>query len=130
MKKIYSIITLLSILFVLNSCGDDSDDIVSSGDVTQMYGKWTCVTSEDSYMGYTEKDNFVGQTLTINSDKTYTSSSESFGLKGTWQANGNSFTAKGSNGKTITAVFSVNGNYMTLSGSASNGVTFNYHFKR
>lgn len=130
MKKIYSIVTLLSIMFILNSCGGDSDERDTAGDVTEMYGKWTCVTSEDSYGGYTQKDNFVGQTLTINSDKTYTSSSESFGYKGTWQANGNSFVAKGSNGKTITAVFSVSGNYMTLSGSASNGVSFNYHFSR
>ncbi|MBR3521189.1 MAG: hypothetical protein IKN75_01515 [Prevotella sp.] len=130
MKRIYIISTLLSLLFVLNSCGGDSDDVVVSGELTEMYGKWTCVTSEDSYMGITQKDNFVGETLTINSDHTYTSSSYSFGYKGTWQANGNSFVAKASNGKTITATFSVSGNYMTLSGNASNDVSFNYHFTR
>ena len=133
MKK-YLRILLLAVIavcsFTIVSCGDDDDDKNKAGEITEMYGLWVCITSEDSWQGYIAKDQFVGEELTINSDGTYTSTAESFGYTGKWSVSGNSFVAKTSYGKSITATFSVSGNYMTLSGKTNEGVTFNYHFKR
>lgn len=122
----FAMMAVFGLTFV--SCGDDDEN--KSGEITEMYGLWVCITSEDSWEGYIAKDQFVGEELTINSDGTYTSTAESFGYVGKWSVSGNSFVAKTSYGKTIKATFSVSGSYMTLSGKTNEGVSFNYHFKR
>ncbi len=133
MKRIISYfgfsLTLLACVFSFCACSSD-DDESTSADITLAYGTWVCTSSTDSNGSDYLKDLFVGETLTINSDKTYTSSSSSFGKKGTWSINGNTFIAMATTGKSVSATFSVNSTTLKLSGEASNGYSFNYTFAK
>lgn len=132
MKKSFYYFGLFVAMFVcvvsFCACGDDDDDAPS--DITLAYGTWVCTSSTDSNGSDSYKDLFVGETLTINSDNTYSSSSSSFGRTGTWAVNGNTFIATSSSGKSVSATFTVSSSTLKLSGKASNGYNFNYTFTK
>jgi len=133
MKKIISNLGLLMAIFACTftfcACSSD-DDEPTSADITLAYGTWVCTSSTDTNGSDYLKDLFVGETLTINSDKTYTSSSSSIGRTGTWSVSGNTFIATSSTGKSVSATFAVNSTMLKLSGKASNGYSFDYTFSK
>ena len=112
--------------------GDDNND--QSVDLSKMVGTWVCTASQDWWT--TDKGSgdvsgaMVGVELTINSDGTYKSSSSRFGLSGQWSASGSSFSAKSSSGRTMSGSVAVGSNSMRLTGSTTDGYTFDYSFER
>lgn len=130
MKKYTFYFGIVAILFAcalsFSACSNDDD----ASDIVLTYGTWVCIASTDTQGSTSYKDLFVGETLTINTDKTYSSSSSDLGRSGTWSISGHTFTAKSSNGKTINATYSVSSTTLKLSGKASNGFNFNYTFKK
>ena len=129
MKKITKWGMMLLMLFVLPmmvACGDDDEEI----DLNEIVGTWMCVKSVDSYQGQSANGLLVGAEVTIYSNGTYTSTAESFGNKGTYSYNGETFTAKSVGGDVFVISVSVKGNDMRWKGTASSGVSFDYSFKR
>ena len=112
---------------IMVACGDDENESVN---LNKIEGTWMCVKSTDTYQGRSVDDLLVGAEITINSNGTYTSTAESFGRSGTYTYNGETFTAKNTNGDTFVVKVTVKGNDMNWVGTASNGVSFNYGFKR
>ncbi|MBO4612854.1 MAG: lipocalin family protein [Bacteroidaceae bacterium] len=129
MKKIlfWSMMLLMVMaLPVMVACGDDEDTV----DLNEIEGTWMCVKSTDSYQGQSVDGLLVGAEITIRSNGTYTSTSDNFGRSGTYTYNGETFTAKSNTGDTFIVKIKVKGNDMNWVGTASNGVSFNYSFKR
>ncbi len=93
-------------------------------------GTWMCVESIDTQQnGASYSGLMIGKQVTINSDRTFTSTASSFGYSGTYTISGNKITAKSSSGTFVVTV-SVVGDKMTWNGTASNGVRFKYVFVR
>ena len=118
---------MIMVLPMLTACGDDDEDTI---DLNSIVGTWMCVKSTDKYQGQSVEGLLVGAQVTIYSNGTYTSTAESFGLSGTYTYNGETFTAKSKSGDTFVIKATVNNNNMYWSGTASNGVSFSYNFKR
>ena len=71
----------------------------------------------------------VGKTITIKEDGKFTSTSSSIG-NGTWVLNGNQITATNTSGDTFYITLVVSGNTMKWNGTSSQGVSFNYTWKK
>ena len=128
MKKLFFILLALSaITFVVTSCSDDDDNDLN---LDKIVGKWMCVKSTDTYQGTTVEGLLVGAQVVINANGTYSSTAESFGKTGTYVYNGETFTAKNTNGETFIIKAMVHNNDMNWEGTSSTGVSFNYSFKR
>lgn len=117
------------------SCGDDDkggSGKTPTGDdlVKKATGTWICTESIDKKNGKTYDGLMVGNQLTINDDYTYWSTSQDFGLRGTYTVEGNKITATSDTGKTFVITVSVVANKMTWTGTSANNVTFNYTFQR
>ena len=116
------------------ACGGDDDNSNEPVDVVKMVGTWVCTASQDWWE--TEKssgsatDAMKGVELTLNSDGTYKSSSSRFGLSGQWSVSGSSFSAKSSSGRTMSGSVAVGSNSMRLTGSTTDGYSFDYSFER
>lgn len=134
MKKIMYLSKLLLTVFLLSltSCGDDNDGTESStGDViSKAIGTWMCTQSTDTQQGSSYYGMMVGKEVTVYANGTYSSTSTSFGLSGTYSASGNKITAHSDTGATFVVTVTFNGDYMEWNGTASNGVTFRYVFQR
>ena len=121
------VVAMLSVGFA--SCSDD--DGPSGNDlVAKAVGTWMCTSSKDSAMGYSVDGLMVGKEVTIKSNGTYTSTAETFGYSGTYSIKGNTITAKSASGDTFMVNVSINGDKMTWNGTASNGTSFIYVFKK
>ena len=94
-----------------------------------IIGIWKCTSSTDVVEGKTITDYMKGQYLTVNTDGTYTSTSEEMS-NGTYTFHGNLFTAKNNKGATFKATVIVDGNHMSMQGTSSYGVEFSYVFER
>ena len=132
--KIWSMIMLAVMMMPLFvACGSDSDG--EDGGArdnelkTQAIGLWMCIESRDTQYGQTMNGLMVGKEIFIYANNTYRSTSSSFGYTGTYTLSGNTITAKSSSGTFVVTV-KINGDQMVWEGTASNGVTFRYVFKR
>jgi len=126
--KFLSMMMLVMVLPMVTACKHGDDDPF---DINKAYGTWMCTDSEDYYQGYKQEDLFVGAQITINPDGTFTSTSSSFGLVGTYTYKGNQITASSSSGTFILNVkFDDNYSEMEWRGTTSNGVSFEYDFRR
>lgn len=128
LKRWSTLLLLVMALPLMVACGSDDDD--SGVDLNKIVGTWMCVKSTDTMQGISAEDQFVGVQVTIRDNGTYSSTAESFGRSGTYTYNGETFTAKSSSGKTFIVKATVNKNDMRWTGTASNGVSFDYSFKR
>lgn len=71
----------------------------------------------------------VGESITIGEDGKFSSTASSIG-NGTWVLNGYKMSAKNTYGDTFSATIVVSGNTMKWNGSSSQGVSFNYTWKK
>ena len=134
MKKNLLHLATIMIAIILSagmvSCSDDEDSPNGSDLVNESIGTWMCISSIDSALGYTIEGLMVGKEVTIKNNGTYTSTSSTFGYSGTYNIKGNTITAKSSTGDTFIVNVTINGDKMTWNGTANNGTTFKYIFKR
>ena len=85
--------------------------------------------STDNVDGKTITGYMVGESITISEDGKFSATTSSIG-NGTWKLNGNKMSAKNTYGDTFSATIAVSGNKMKWSGSSSQGVSFNYTWKK
>lgn len=71
----------------------------------------------------------VGESITINEDGKFSSTASSIG-NGTWVLNGNKISAKNTSGDTFNATLRISGSTMKWDGTSSQGVSFNYTWKK
>ena len=137
MKKILMMAALmvLTLSMAMTSCSkDDENETTVVDNLSQVVGTWICTASSDSWT--TEKGSgsgenlLVGQTLTIKSDGTYSSSSYDFGRSGTWNVQGGNFSASSSSGRVMSGTISLDGGQMRLKGSTTDGYKFDYKFSK
>ena len=130
-NKIWSILAMLvvsvtAMFFTSCSSDDDGDQDVQ---VQEVVGTWTCTASTDKVDGKSITGYMVGESITISEDCKFSSTTSSIG-NGTWELNGNKISAKNTYGDTFSATIVVSGNKMKWSGSSSQGVSFNYTWKK
>lgn len=130
-NKIWSILAMLvvsvtAMFFTSCSSDDDGDKDVQ---VQEVVGTWTCTASTDKVDGKSITGYMVGESITISEDGKFSSTASSIG-NGTWELNGNKMSAKNTYGDTFSATIAVSGNKMKWSGSSSQGVSFNYTWKK
>ena len=132
-NKFWSILVMLVVsvtAMVFTSCSSDDDGDGSKGfDVQEVFGTWTCTASIDKEDGQTITGYMVGKTITIKEDGKFTSTSSSIG-NGTWLFNANQITATNTSGDTFYITLVVSGNTMKWNGISSQGVSFNYTWKK
>ena len=134
--KTASILNILAMLVVsvtvmlFTSCSSDDDGDGSKDiNVQEVVGTWTCTASTDKVDGKSITGYMVGESITISEDGKFSSTASSIG-NGTWELNGNKMSAKNRYGDTFSATIAVSGNKMKWSGSSSQGVSFNYTWKK
>lgn len=130
-NKIWSILAMLvvsvtAMFFTSCSSDDDGDKDVQ---VQEVVGTWTCTASTDKVDGKSITSYMVGESITISEDGKFSSTASSIG-NGIWELNGNKMSAKNTYGDTFSATIAVSGNKMKWSGSSSQGVSFNYTWKK
>ena len=130
-NKIWSIFAMLvvsvtAMFFTSCSSDDDGDKDVQ---VQEVVGTWTCTASTDKVDGKSITGYMVGESITISEDGKFSSTASSIG-NGIWELNGNKMSAKNTYGDTFSATIAVSGNKMKWSGSSSQGVSFNYTWKK
>lgn len=130
-NKIWSILAMLvvsvtAMFFTSCSSDDDGDKDVQ---VQEVVGTWTCTASTDKVDGKSITGYMVGESITISEDSKFSSTASSIG-NGIWELNGNKMSAKNTYGDTFSATIAVSGNKMKWSGSSSQGVSFNYTWKK
>ena len=132
-NKILSILIMLVVsvtaVFFTSCSSDDDEDSSKDINVQEVVGTWTCTASTDNVDGKTITGYMVGESITISEDGKFSSTASSIG-NGTWELNGNKMSAKNRYGDTFSATIAVSGNKMKWSGSSSQGVSFNYTWKK
>ena len=132
-NKIWSILAMLVVsvsVVLFTSCSSDDDGDGSKDiNVHEVVGTWTCTASTDKVDGKPITGYMVGESITISEDGKFSSTASSIG-NGTWELNGNKMSAKNNYGDTFSAPIVVSGNKMKWSGSSSQGVSFNYTWKK
>ena len=132
-NKILSILIMLVVsvtaVFFTSCSSDDDEDSSKDINVQEVVGTWTCTASTDNVDGKTITGYMVGESITISEDGKFSSTASSIG-NGTWELNGNKISAKNTYGDTFSATIVVSGNKMKWSGSSSQGVSFNYTWKK
>ena len=127
--KLWSMLMLMVMaLPMMVACSSDDDDD-SPVDVSKAIGTWVCIKSTDNVQGKTYTDLFVGESVRINSNNTYASTSRNFGTSGTYSVNGNKITVHTNNAETYVITVSFSGNKMTWKGSGED-VKFTYVFEK
>lgn len=130
-NKILSILIMLVVsvtVMFFTSCRSD-DDGDKDVQVQEVVGTWTCTASTDKVDGKTITGYMVDESITISENGKFSSTASSIG-NGTWELNGNKMSAKNTYGDTFSATIVVSGNKMKWSGSSSQGVSFNYTWKK
>ena len=130
-NKILSILAMLVVSLTVisfTSCSSD-DDGDKDVQVQEVVGTWTCTASTDKVDGKTITGYMVDESIIISEDGKFSSTASSIG-NGTWELNGNKMSAKNTYGDTFSATIVVSGNKMKWSGSSSQGVSFNYTWKK
>lgn len=132
-NKILSILAMLVVtvtaMFFTSCSSDDDGDGSKDINVQEVVGTWTCTASTDKVDGKTITGYMVGESITISKDGKFSSTASSIG-NGSWVLNGNKISAKNTYGDTFSATIVVSGNTMKWNGSSSEGVSFNYTWKK
>lgn len=132
-NKILSILAMLVVsvtVMLFTSCSSDDDGDGSKDiNVQEVVGTWTCTASTDKVDGKSITGYMVGESIIITEEGKFYSTASSIG-NGTWKLDGNKMSAKNTYGDTFSATISVSGNKMKWSGSSSQGVSFNYTWKK
>lgn len=132
-NKILSILIMLVVsvtaVFFTSCSSDDDEDGSKDINVQEVVGTWICTASTDNVDGKTITGYMVGESITISEDGKFSSTATSIG-NGTWKLDGNKMSAKNTYGDTFSATIVVSGNKMKWSGSSSQGVSFNYTWKK
>lgn len=132
-NKFWSILVMLvvsvTVMFFTSCSSDDDGDGNKDINVQEVFGTWTCTASTDKMNGATTTGYMVGKSITISEDGKFSSTASSIG-KGSWILDGNKISAKNTSGETFNATISVNGNTMKWNGTSSQGVSFNYTWKK
>ena len=132
-NKILSILTMLVVsvtVMLFTSCSSDDDEDGSKDiNVQEVVGTWTCTASTDKVDGKSITGYMVGESIIITEEGKFYSTTSSIG-NGTWELIGNKISAKKTYGDTFSITIVVSGNKMKWSGSSSQGVSFNYTWKK
>ncbi len=132
-NKILSILTMLVVsvtVMLFTSCSSDDDEDGSKDiNVQEVVGTWTCTASTDKVDGKSITGYMVGESIIITEEGKFYSTTSSIG-NGTWELIGNKISAKNTYGDTFSITIVVSGNKMKWSGSSSQGVSFNYTWKK
>ena len=123
------LVVSVTVMFFTSCSSDDDGDGSKDINVQEVVGTWTCTASTDKVDGKTITGYMVGESITISEDGKFSSTASSIG-NGTWELNGNKMSAKNRYGDTFSATIAVSGNKMKWSGSSSQGVSFNYTWKK
>lgn len=133
-KNVFLVLMSVLVCAGFAACGSDDENGGQPVDLSKTVGTWVCTASQDWWVtdrGSGEASGaMVGVELTINSDGTYKSSSSRFGLSGQWSVSGSSFSAKSSSGRMMSGSVAVGSNSMRLTGSTTDGYSFDYSFER
>lgn len=132
-NKILSILTMLVVsvtVMLFTSCSSDDDEDGSKDiNVQEVVGTWTCTASTDKVDGKSITGYMVGESIIITEEGKFYSTTSSIG-NGTWELIGNKISAKNTYGDTFSITIVISGNKMKWSGSSSQGVSFNYTWKK
>lgn len=132
-NKFFSILIMLvvsvTVMFFTSCSSDDDGDGSKDINVQEVVGTWTCTASTDKVNGKPITGYMVGESITVSEDGKFSSTASSIG-NGTWELNGNKISAKNTYDNTFTATIVVSGNTMKWDGSSSQGVSFNYTWKK
>lgn len=132
-NNFWSILVMLvlsvTIMFFTSCSSDDDEDGNKDVNVQEVVGTWTCTASTDKVDGKSITGYMVGESITINEDGKFSSTASSIG-NGTWVLNGNKISAKNTSGDTFNATLRISGSTMKWDGTSSQGVSFNYTWKK
>ena len=95
-----------------------------------LVGIWKCTSSTSTYKGNTYTDVLKGETLTINSDGTFTSTTSYIGKSGTWSQKDNTLYVSSNDGGNIVLDFTLSASKLDVRGSNDSGETFNCTFTK
>lgn len=132
-NNFWSILVMLvlsvTVMFFTSCSSDDNEDGNKDVNVQEVVGTWTCTASTDKVDGKSITGYMVGESITINEDGKFSSTASSIG-NGTWVLNGNKISAKNTSGDTFNATLRISGSTMKWDGTSSQGVSFNYTWKK
>ncbi|MDV3121167.1 lipocalin family protein [Segatella copri] len=132
-NNFWSILVMLvlsvTVMFFTSCSSDDDEDGNKDVNVQEVVGTWTCTASTDKVDGKSITGYMVGESITINEDGKFSSTASSIG-NGTWVLNGNKISAKNTSGDTFNATLRISGSTMKWDGTSSQGVSFNYTWKK
>ncbi|MEH2849236.1 lipocalin family protein [Segatella copri] len=132
-NNFWSILVMLvlsvTVMFFTSCSSDDDEDGNKDVNVQEVVGIWTCTASTDKVDGKSITGYMVGESITINEDGKFSSTASSIG-NGTWVLNGNKISAKNTSGDTFNATLRISGSTMKWDGTSSQGVSFNYTWKK
>ena len=132
-NNFWSILVMLvlsvTVMFFTSCSSDDDEDGNKDVNVQEVVGIWTCTASTDKVDGKSITGYMVGESITINEDGKFSSTASSIG-NGTWVLNGNKISAKNTSGDTFNATLRISGSTMKWYGTSSQGVSFNYTWKK
>lgn len=131
LSAFFFLAAMVAVVATCTSCSSDSDDIETPSDPSVYAGTWVCTSSTDvsEKTGESISNHFKGESITIKSDGTYTSSAVNFGYKGKYVVNGSSLTVNTSTGQTLSLSIAYRSGTMIWEGSA-NGYRFHYEFSK
>lgn len=93
-----------------------------------LVGVWKCTSSISTYKGGTYTDVLKGESLTINSDGTFKSTTSYIGKSGTWSQKDNTLYVSSADGGNITLDFTLSATTLTVKGSNDSGESFDCTF--
>ena len=132
-NNFWSILVMLvlsvTVMFFTSCSSDDDEDGNKDVNVQEVVGIWTCTASTAKVDGKSITGYMVGESITINEDGKCSSTASSIG-NGTWVLNGNKISAKNTSGDTFNATLRISGSTMKWDGTSSQGVSFNYTWKK
>ena len=132
-NNFWSILVMLvlsvTVMFFTSCLRGDDEDGNKDVNVQEVVGIWTCTASTDKVDGKSITGYMVGESITINEDGKFSSTASSIG-NGTWVLNGNKISAKNTSGDTFNATLRISGSTMKWDGTSSQGVSFNYTWKK
>lgn len=131
LSALFFIAAFMFVTTFLTSCSSNSGDIEAPVDASIYIGSWVCTSSTDvnEKTGHSSSNLLKDQSIVINSNGTYTSSSANFGYKGTYTLVGNTLTVITNTGQTIILSISYRSGIMIWEGSV-NGYRIHYEFSK
>lgn len=119
----------VTVMFFMSCSSDDDGDGSKDINVQEVVGTWTCTASTDKVDGKSITGYMVGESIIITEEGKFYSTTSSIG-NGTWELIGNKISAKNTYGETFSVTIVVSGDKMKWSVSSSQGVSFNYTWKK